>query len=308
MKVVEIKMAAFKVICHAVKHHGQVMAVQITIIQSLQFFEHLSEPFAECLAILTHEFDHSQLGDEVIREIAGKKFSSQDSKGPRTFARFLTRYTESCPRPVLKQLSLLLDQLDSDVSPPALFTEPKTNFFVQSYPMRQAIVEIIGMLIQEVATDEGEETDAKKKQKQINNLFGLLLERVLDISPYVRAKVFNVFAKLVNVKSLRVPKQRLNITSAAVDALDDKSASVRKAAAALLGQMILTHPFGLTHGGMLQHDVWEAGYKDVLAQLEKIEGGMGKVVETTNDEEGEPEDEEDGEEGQSSKPRKKSKK
>jgi condensin complex subunit 1 len=93
--------------------------------------------------------------------------------------------------------------------------------------MRQAIVEIIGMLIQEVAPEEGEETDAKKKQKQINNFFGLLLERVLDLSPYVRAKVFNVFSKLVNVKILRAPKQRLNITTAAVDALDDKSASVR---------------------------------------------------------------------------------
>jgi condensin complex subunit 1 len=174
--------------------------------------------------------------------------------------------------------------------------------------MRQAIVEIIGMLIQEVAPDEGEETDAKKKQKQINNFFGLLLERVLDLSPYVRAKVFNVFAKLVNVKNLRVPKQRLNITTAAVDALDDKSASVRKAAAALLGQLILTHPYGQPHGGYLQHDEWEAGYKNVLAELEKIEGGMGKVVETVNDEEGEPEDGEDGEEGQSLKSRKKSKK
>ncbi|KAF9479751.1 hypothetical protein BDN70DRAFT_833871 [Pholiota conissans] len=297
MKVHDIKMASFKVICLAVKHHGQAMAVQITIIQSLQFFEHLSEPLADCLTVLTHEFDFPQLGDEVLREIAGKTFTSQDSKGPRTFARFLTKYTESCPRPVLKQLSLLLDQLDSD-----------------SYPMRQAIVEVLGMLIQEVASaEEGEDTDPKKQQKQINGMFNVLLERVLDISPYVRSKVFNVFSKLTGLK-FRIPKQRLHITSAAVGALDDKSASVRKAAAALLGQLLLTHPYGLTHGGMLNRDAWAADYEEVIAKLQKIEGAMGNVVQNPVNEEGEGEGEAEGEgegegdEEKSSKSKKKSKK
>lgn len=116
MKIEDIKRMAFKVICLAVKHHGQAVAVQITIMQSLQFYEHLSEPLADCLIVLTKEYDYPQLGDEVLREIAGKTFGSQDQKGPRTFARFLTKYAEACPRNVMKQLSLLQDQLDSEVS------------------------------------------------------------------------------------------------------------------------------------------------------------------------------------------------
>lgn len=122
MKVQDIKMGVYKVICLAVKHHGQNMATRIIIMQNLQFYEHLSEAMAECLTFLTKEFDHAQLGDEILREIAGKKFSSadkkaaQDTKGPRSIARFLVKLAELSPRSILKQLSLLSDQLDSEVS------------------------------------------------------------------------------------------------------------------------------------------------------------------------------------------------
>ena len=122
MKVQDVRMGVYKVICLSVKHHGQNMATQIIIMQNLQFYEHLSEPMAECLSFLTKEFDHAQLGDEILREIAGKNFSSadkkaaQDTKGPRSIARFLVKFAELSPRSILKQLSLLLDQLDSEVS------------------------------------------------------------------------------------------------------------------------------------------------------------------------------------------------
>lgn len=115
MKSQNIKLGVYKVICLAVKHHGHSLPVQIHIIQSLQFWEHLSEPMAECLTVLAKEFDHAQLGDEILREIAAKSFSAQDNKGPRAFARFLVKFAELAPRSILKQLSLLLGQLDSDV-------------------------------------------------------------------------------------------------------------------------------------------------------------------------------------------------
>jgi len=145
--------------------------------------------------------------------------------------------------------------------------------------MRQAIVELIGSLITELANVNNEEqADPKQNQNQISGLFQLLLDRVLDNSSYVRSKVFAVLAKLVNIKTYKFPKHRLQITSTAVSALDDKNSSVRKAAASLLVQLLLTHPY-ILHGGMLQRDVWETEYKQVVAALEKIEGAMGKVVE-----------------------------
>lgn len=115
MKDNTIKMNVYKVICIAVKNHGHTVAAQISIMQSLQYYEHLSEPMAELLSYLAKDFDHAQLGDEILREIAGMTFSAQDTKGPRAFSRFLVKFSEESPRSVLKQISLLLEHLDSEV-------------------------------------------------------------------------------------------------------------------------------------------------------------------------------------------------
>lgn len=115
MKVEAIKVGVLKIICLAVKHHGHTLGAQVAIMQHLQFYEHLAEPMAECLSILANEFDHPQLGDELLREIAAKNFNVQDQKGPRVFARFLVRFAELAPRSILKQFSLLREQMDSEV-------------------------------------------------------------------------------------------------------------------------------------------------------------------------------------------------
>ncbi|EDQ99009.1 mitotic chromosome condensation-related protein [Laccaria bicolor S238N-H82] len=297
MKKSDIKLWVYKVICLSVKHHGQSFAVHINIIQFLTFFEHLSEPMAECLTVLAGEYDHAQVGDEILRDIAGKTFNAQDSKGPRAFARFLVKFAELAPRAILKQLSLLLDQLDSE-----------------SYPMRQALVEVIGSIITELSNTSTDNDNSKTAQKQISGLFDLLLERTLDISSYVRTKLLQVLAKMCDLKP-KFPKQRLAITSAAIAALADKGATVRKTAAALLVKLLETHPYR-THGGMLQLDVWQAEYQDVCKELEKIEGKIGNAVEKPEGEEEEEEEEEQeddeeeeggGEEGESGR-KKKSKK
>jgi len=157
--------------------------------------------------------------------------------------------------------------------------------------MRQAIVEVIGSLITELANvNDGEQADPKQNQKQISGLFQLLLDRVLDNSSYVRSKVFAVLAKLVNIKTYKFPKHRLQITSTVVSALDDKNSSVRKAAASLLVQLLFTHPY-ILHGGMLQREIWENEYKEAVAALDKIEGAMGKAVEDNGEQEGQEQEE-----------------
>jgi condensin complex subunit 1 len=116
LKTQEIKLGVYKVICLAVKFHGHAFGAQTSIDQNLTYFEHLSEPMAELLAILEKEFDYPQLAEEVLRDIAGKKFAANDAKGPRSFSRFLVRLAELCPRVVGKQMPLLLTHLDSEVS------------------------------------------------------------------------------------------------------------------------------------------------------------------------------------------------
>lgn len=116
LKNQEVKMGIYKVICLSVKFHGHSFGAQTSIIQNLTYFEHLSEPMAELLAILEKEFDYPQLAEECLRDVAGKSFAHNDAKGPRSFSRFLVRLAELCPRVVQKQMSLLLAHLDSEVS------------------------------------------------------------------------------------------------------------------------------------------------------------------------------------------------
>jgi hypothetical protein len=52
MKLTPLKLPIYKIICLAIKHHSHSLAAQITILQSLQYHEHLAEPMAELLAIL----------------------------------------------------------------------------------------------------------------------------------------------------------------------------------------------------------------------------------------------------------------
>ncbi|KAH9035820.1 non-SMC mitotic condensation complex subunit 1-domain-containing protein [Lactarius hengduanensis] len=288
MKSQPIKLGIYKVICLAVKHHGHGPAAQTTIMQSLQYYEHLSEPMAECLHVLLREFDHAQLGDEILREIAAKSFSAQDTKGPRHFSRFLTQFAEWAPRAVLKQISLLLSQLDSE-----------------SYPMRMAIVEIIGHLIRELACSEDLASDAHQTQKQLNGLYDLLLERTLDLASYVRSKVFTVLSRLCDLP-VKFPKQRLAITRAAVAALEDKVAGVRKNATSLIVKLIVTHPYGLMHGGLLGMREWEERYREVVQELQKTEKALDDTL-AGADAEGEQQQQAgDGGESSSSKKKKRS--
>lgn len=172
--------------------------------------------------------------------------------------------------------------------------------------MRIAIVEVLGYLIAElVDTEVDDGADKGQTQKQVNGLYDLLLERIMDVSSYVRTKVLSVLSKCCDLKH-KYPKQRLAITRAAVAALDDKAATVRKGAAALLVKLLLTHPYGIVHGGFLELDVWEAEYQAVKQDLAKVDDAMGKAVERREGDEDENEEQEEQEGGES--PKKKRKK
>lgn len=95
----------------------------------------------------------------------------------------------------MKQFSLLRVHMDSD-----------------AYPMRIALVEIVGVLIKEIALEDQEgdtggnaEDDAErnpkegseKRERKITKLFDLLLERFCDTSSYVRVKVLQTISKLL---------------------------------------------------------------------------------------------------------------
>jgi condensin complex subunit 1 len=57
-----------------------------------------------------------------------------------------------------------------------------------------ALVEVTGTLIRELAALEEGEKEAR--DKKLNNLFELLMERFLDVSSYVRSKVINTLSRI----------------------------------------------------------------------------------------------------------------
>lgn len=161
-----------------------------------------------------------------------------------------------------------------------------------------ALVEVIGSLIRELSSSEDMTNDSTQTHKQLSGLFDLLISRTLDLSSYVRSKVLATLSKLCDLR-VPFPKQRLKITRHAVTMLEDKASTVRKSAVALLTKLVLTHPWGLMHGGPLNLEKWQGYYQEVAAKLDKLEDAVGKAVgrdgAVEESEQGEDEGEEDEE-------------
>ncbi|MCJ1475189.1 Condensin complex subunit [Lambiella insularis] len=253
-KTTAIKMHAFKVLCMAVKHHGHAFGAQTSIIQNLSYFEHLSEPMAEFLQILSEQYDYPQLADEVLRELSIKEFNSNDSKGPKSIASFIIKLSELAPRLVIKQMTLLAKQLDSE-----------------AYTLRCAVIEVCGNLISDLSKQDERGENYKT---QINGFFDILEERFLDINPYCRCRTIQVLMKLFDLEQ-KFPKRRQVAAELATRSLEDKSSNVRRNAIKLLGKLVSTHPFSVMHGGQLSHKDWDGRLQAVEAELNSLKPPVG---------------------------------
>ncbi|KAI9723781.1 MAG: hypothetical protein M1812_001081 [Candelaria pacifica] len=252
VKNTAIRMHAFKVLCIAIKHHNHAFGAQTSIIQNLSYFEHLSEPMAELLHILAEQYDYPQLADEILREISNKEFNSNDSKGPKSVSTFVVKLSELAPRLVIKQMTMLARQLDSE-----------------SYTLRCAIIEVCGNLIADLSKqDEGGRNENHKTQ--IKAFFEVLEERFLDINPYCRCRTIQVFTKLCDFEQQKFPKRRQTAAELAARSLEDKSSNVRRNAIKLLGRLVSTHPFSAMHGGQLSLKDWETRLQAVENEINAL--------------------------------------
>lgn len=253
IKNAKVKEIIFHVLGICITKYGQAFAAQTTIIQDLQYWEHSAEPMAEFLQALYIRHDNRQLSDEVLRDISNKEFKDNTSKevkdtpNSKTFALFLVKMSELCPKIVLKNMGLLIRQLDSE-----------------SYTMRMALVEVTGNLIIDMATKE----EHASKKDQINGYFDLLEDRMLDSVAFVRSKVLQVYLKILDLKA-KFPKRRHTLGGLAIRHLEDKSSSVRRYAIRVITQLIKTHPY-IMYGGLLDIDEWRERYDELGEQLSAI--------------------------------------
>ncbi|KAL9100937.1 MAG: hypothetical protein Q9163_003752 [Psora crenata] len=249
IKSTALRMHAFKVLCIAVKHHGHGFGAQTSIIQNLSYFEHLAEPMAEFLHILSEQYDYPQLADEVLRELSSKEFNNNDSRGPKSASAFFVKLSELAPRVMMKQMMLLIKQLDSE-----------------AYTLRCAIIEVCGNLIIDLSKQEERN---EHSNTQVNALFDLLEERFLDINPYCRCRTIQVYMKLFDLEQ-KFPKRRQAVAELATRSLEDKSSNVRRNAIKLLSKLVSTHPFSVMHGGQLSYKEWDDRLQAVEKELNAL--------------------------------------
>ncbi|KJZ73453.1 hypothetical protein HIM_07247 [Hirsutella minnesotensis 3608] len=254
VKATSIRMHCFKVLCVAVKHHGHGYAAQINVIQNLTYFEHLAEPMAEFLHILAETYDYPQLADEVLREISNKEFNSNDTRGPKSVSAFIAKLSELAPRLVIKQMTMLAKQLDSE-----------------SYTLRCALIEVCGNMIAHLSKQDER---GENHKSQLNAFFDVLEERFLDINPYCRCRTLQVYAKLCDLEQ-KFPKRRQRAAELACRSLEDKSSNVRRNAIKLLGTLIKTHPFTVMHGAQLSRKEWQARHDKVEEELNALKPPPG---------------------------------
>ncbi|KAI9659262.1 MAG: Condensin complex subunit [Trizodia sp. TS-e1964] len=249
VKNTSLRMHSFKVLCIAVKHHGHAFGAQTSIIQNLSYFEHLAEPMAEFLHILSEQYDYPQLVDEILRELSNKEFNSNDTRGPKSVSAFMIKLSELAPRLVVKQMTLLVKQLESE-----------------SYTLRCAIIEVCGNLIADLSKQDER---GENHKTQLAAFFDVLEERFLDVNPYCRCRTIQVYVKLCDLET-KFPKKRQIAVELAARSLEDKSSNVRRNAIKLIARLVSTHPFSVMHGGQLCFKDWETRLKAVEAELNAL--------------------------------------
>ena len=183
------------------------------------------------------------------REISTKEFNSNDTKGPKSISSFIIKLSELAPRIIIKQMTLLVKQLDSE-----------------AYTLRCAVIEACGNLITDLSKQE-ERSESSKTQ--MNGFFDILEERFLDINPYCRSRAIQVLMRICDLEQ-KFPKRRQAITALAARSLEDKSSNVRRNAIKLLGKLVSTHPFGVMHGSQLSYKDWDDRLKAVEAELNAL--------------------------------------
>ncbi|OBA19013.1 hypothetical protein METBIDRAFT_61256 [Metschnikowia bicuspidata var. bicuspidata NRRL YB-4993] len=257
MKVASIKILMFKNISMAVVNHSLSSVIQNSILQSLNYYVHLSTYMAELLHFLNTKFEHMALTEDLLREISLLEFNSNDSNGPKSISEFLIKLSELSPRLILKQMSSTSQLLDNS-----------------NQSLRCSVVETCGNIVVDILKSETEALEttddlSANSALQINGLLNLLEERFLDQNPYVRTKAIQAMRKVCSLP-IKIPKRRHSVMLIAVRSLGDKSTLVRRNAIKLMYKLLLSHPFSAVHGTQLDYDVWETRLKDSELELQKL--------------------------------------
>lgn len=235
-------------------------------LQFMQYFEGSSDVVAETFAILCTEHQCSVPLDHFVRALVDATNGEQValSFGSEVTAKNLcslfTALAKSCPEDLARNLSFFCQLLG-----------------VENYSIRCGIVECIGLLYV-AANKPGKESSADAEAVS-RSLFNILIERILDVNSFVRAKVFGAFSVICTAGCF--PAARIStLLVAASERLRDKTSIVRKKSLTFIADLVRNHPFSLD-GGELDIAAFDAKIAAFDAAIEAF-SGMSDVSPDSN--------------------------
>lgn len=179
IKSLNTRKAALEVLSECAKSQGYGQGLKTFILQDLIYAEHLAEPIAELMKLLYANEDSgcAQTCEDILKSVGSQRYNSQESTtSTKLAAMFLAKFAAICPKEALRTLSLFIEQLDSE-----------------AYLLRMTMVEVIGLLIYYLMTQEDRSDSVKAQTK---SLFAALEERFYDVNSFVRSKTLQICCDL----------------------------------------------------------------------------------------------------------------
>lgn len=207
-----------------IKKYNHLLGASVKVIQLLQHFEQLSSVFAQAVFVWSTEYGVRAIIGEVIREI-GQKSSEElarEGSGVKAFASFLSELGALVPELMIPNISVLITHLEGE-----------------SHTMRVAVCEVLGEILVRVLCGDGLDESGKADR---DRFFDTLQEHLHDTHSHVRARVLQVFTRIVNSKALPLCRYS-EVMELAVGRLMDKSINAVKSAIQLLAAFIAHNPY-----------------------------------------------------------------
>ncbi|VDC02883.1 unnamed protein product [Peniophora sp. CBMAI 1063] len=238
---------------------------------------------AICLAVKHH--NHSKAAQAKFKQLLGY------SEGPADY--------------IADLLAVLVNEYEQ-----IAIGEEFLRMVAKSYQMRNAIVEIFGLLIRDQLQTA---VDFKEVTPTVDPLYTALLQRTRDISSYVRSRAFQVIAKVIDVpQNGAFRNQRIKMALKANAALMDKTATVRKYALICLQKLIQTHTFATVKDGKeftdLPKEAFAEQYEQFCADEKQHKAALKALAAPNEPPQGAPPKENEAEASQTPKKKKKSRK
>lgn len=207
-----------------IKKYNHLLGASVKVIQLLQHFEQLASVCAQAVTVWSTEYGVKAIVGEVIREIGQKSREelAREGSGVKAFATFLSELSTLVPDVMIPNISVLITHLEGE-----------------SHSMRVAVCEVLGEILVRVLSGDGLDESGKADR---DRYMETIQEHLHDTHSHVRARVLQVYTRIVNSKALPLCRYS-EVMGLAVGRLMDKSINVVKSAIQLLAAFIAHNPY-----------------------------------------------------------------